>query len=88
MASIFWGLWLFPFAMLVIRSGFIPRVLGVLMMVAGAAYLASSFATLVVPRYAPLVSQIASPLYLAELPIIFWLVIWGARPQSTDALAA
>ncbi|MGH7427466.1 MAG: DUF4386 domain-containing protein [Gemmatimonadales bacterium] len=34
-ASIFWGLWLFPFGMLVIRSGFIPRVFGVLLMMAG-----------------------------------------------------
>ncbi len=41
--SIFWGLWLFPFGMLVIQSGFIPRVLGVLLLIAGSAYLASSF---------------------------------------------
>ena len=84
-ASIFWGLWLFPFGMLVIRSGFIPRVLGVLLMVAGTAYLASSFATLVVPRYASLVSQIAFPLYFAEPPIIVWFLIWGAKPRPTDA---
>ena len=56
-ASIFWGLWLFPFGMLVIRSGFIPRVFGVLLMIAGVGYLASSFATLVLPRYAPLVRE-------------------------------
>ena len=86
-ASIFWGLWLFPFGMLVIRSGFIPRVLGVLLMIAGVAYLASSFATLVLPRYAPLVSQIALPLEVAELPIVFWLLIWGAKTRPTDAPA-
>ena len=83
-ASIFWGLWLFPFGMLVIRSGFIPRVFGVLLMIAGVAYLASSFATLVLPRYAPLVSQVALPLEVAELPIVFWLLIWGAKTRSTD----
>ena len=83
-ASIFWGLWLFPFGMLVIRSRFIPRVFGVLLMIAGVAYLASSFATLVLPRYAPLVSQVALPLEVAELPIVFWLLIWGAKTQSTD----
>lgn len=84
-ASIFWGLWLFPFGMLVIRSGFIPRVLGVLLMIAGVAYLASSFATLVLPQYAPLVSQVALPLEVAELPIVFWLVIWGAKTRPADA---
>lgn len=84
-ASIFWGLWLFPFGMLVIRSGFIPRILGVLLIIAGVAYLASSFATLVLPRYAPMVSQVASPLMFGELPIIFWLLIWGAKTRP-DAL--
>ena len=83
--SIFWGLWLFPFGMLVIRSRFIPRVLGVLLMIAGAGYLASSFATLALPGYASLVSQVAFPLYFGELPIIFWLLIWGARPQPAAA---
>ena len=87
-APIFWGLWLFPFGMLVIRSGFIPRVLGVLLMVAGTAYLATSFTTLVVPQYASLVRQFAFPLYFAEPPIIVWLVIWGARQRPTDVLAA
>jgi hypothetical protein len=85
-ASIFWGLWLFPFGRLVMRSGFIPRVLGILLMIAGVAYLASAFATLVLPHYANLVSQVALPLEVAELPIIFWLVIWGAKPRP-DALA-
>lgn len=82
-ASVFWGLWLFPFGMLVIRSGFIPRVFGVLLMIAGVAYLASSFTTLVLPRYAPLVEQVAMPLYFGEIPIIFWLLIRGASSQRT-----
>ncbi len=86
-ASIFWGLWLFPFALLVIRSGFIPRVFGFLLMIAGAAYLVSAFATLVLPRFAPLVGQIALPLEVAEVPIIFWLVIWGAKTPPTVAAA-
>lgn len=83
-ASIFWGLWLFPFGMLVIRSGFIPRLLGVLLMMAGGGYLGSAFATLVLPQYAPVVSQIALPLEVAELPIIFWLLIWGAKTRASN----
>jgi Domain of unknown function (DUF4386) len=87
-ASIFWGLWLFPFGMLVVRSGFIPRALGYLLMIAGVGYLGSAFATLVVPQYAPLVDKVAGPLVFAELPIIVWLVIWGARPRSPDVAGA
>lgn len=87
-ASIFWGLWLFPFAMLVIRSGFIPRVLGVLMMIAGSAYLASAFTSLLLPQYGKLVGQIALLLETGELPIIFWLLIWGTRLRPSDAPAS
>jgi hypothetical protein len=85
--SVFWGLWLFPFGMLVIRSGFIPRVFGVLLIIAGVAYLAGSTSALVFPRYEPLVSRVVSPLTFAELPIILWLVIRGAKPRPADAPA-
>jgi len=87
-ASIFWGLWLFPFGLLVIRSRFIPPVLGYLLMIAGVGYLASAFATLVLPQYAPLVNKLALLLEFGELPIIVWLVIWGARPRSPDVAVA
>ena len=78
-ASIFWGLWLFPFGLLVMRSGFIPRVLGVLMMIAGVGYLAESAASLVLPQYAHFADQYALIMEVGELPIIFWLLIWGAK---------
>jgi Domain of unknown function (DUF4386) len=82
-ASIFWGLWLFPFGRLVVRSRFIPAIFGWMLMVAGAAYLAAAFATLVAPSLLPYVSPLAMPLEIAEVPIVFWLVIWGARtPQD------
>ncbi len=84
-ASIFWGLWLFPFGMLVIRSRFIPRILGALLLIAGVAYLASSFTTLLLPRYAHLVGQIAGIFEIGEVPMIFWLLIWGAKEQPSDA---
>jgi hypothetical protein len=86
-ASVFWGLWLFPFGILVIRSGFIPRVLGVLMMIAGVTYLASSFTSLVLPRYADLVGQLAMILVFGELPFVFWLWIWGVKLRPSVAPA-
>ena len=83
-AAIFWGLWLFPFGILVIQSGFIPRALGVLLMIAGVGYLASSFTTLVLPQYQRFVGPFATILELGELPIIFWLLIWGAKLKRSD----
>jgi len=85
-ASIFWGLWLFPFGILVIRSRFIPRLLGYLLWVAGAAYLADALVTLVLPSYISLVSPVTGMLVIAEVPIIFWLLIWGARERPIDAV--
>ncbi|MBI4536112.1 MAG: DUF4386 domain-containing protein, partial [Ignavibacteriae bacterium] len=81
-AAIFWGLWLFPFGILVMRSGFIPRLLGVLLFIAGSGYLASSFTSPLLPRYADLVGQFAIILEIGELPILFWLVIKGLRPSG------
>ena len=83
-AEIFWGLWLFPFGILVIRSRFIPRVLGVLLIVAAFGYLAESITFLLLPAYGPAVDKFAMNLTLCELPIIFWLLIWGARDGLQD----
>ena len=80
-AEIFWGLWLFPFGILVIRSGFIPRFLGYLLFIAAFSYLADSFTALLLPAFRPFVSQVTGILGIAELPIIFWLLIWGAKDQ-------
>jgi hypothetical protein len=88
LASIFWGLWLFPFGRLVMLSGFIPSWLGGLLWLAGAGYLAKATVTLVLPQYEPLVSRIAAPLQFGELPIIFWLLIWGARTAPGKAAPA
>lgn len=87
-AQIFWGLWLVPFGILVIRSGFIPRVLGIFLMMACSGYLASSFASLLLPQSAHVVSQLAMILELGELPIVLWLLIWGAKEQPSAGQSA
>jgi hypothetical protein len=87
-AAIFWGLWLLPFGLLAIRSGFIPRALGILLLVAGCAYVVESTTTLVLPQYAHVVSSVAGVLEFAEVPIILWLAIWGAKVRSAGAAGA
>lgn len=83
--QIFWGLWLFPFGLLVYKSGFIPKVLGVLLLIAGSAYLASSFVSMVIPQYTDTISPLISLLILGEVPIIFWLLFDGLRPESKES---
>ena len=81
-AEVFWGLWLFPFGICVMRSGFIPRILGILLMIAGCGYVLDSFAELAAPQYVHLTERITTVTNFCELPIILWLLIWGARPQK------
>ena len=76
------GLWLFPFGMLVFRSGFLPRILGVLLIAAGCGYLADSLTPLLLPHFADVVDRFASiALTLGEPAIILWLLIRGAKDQ-------
>ncbi|MDX6560083.1 MAG: hypothetical protein QOF72_3132 [Blastocatellia bacterium] len=79
-AQIFWGLWLFPFGVLAIRSGFIPRVVGVLVMIAGCGYLISSFTSVLLPHYAPVAGRIGVAFEFCELSVL-WLLVWGAKDQ-------
>jgi len=87
-ATAFWGLWLFPFGLLVIRSDWFPRILGWLLLVAGFGYLASAFTSIGFPAYRQVVSRIMMPLYFGELPIIFWLLIKGADVKPREAASA
>ena len=84
-SEIFWGLWLFPFGALVFRSGFLPRILGVLLLINGAAYLVASLTGLLLPAYAGIVNQIAMIPETGEIWIMLWLLIKGARPQPLEA---
>jgi Domain of unknown function (DUF4386) len=80
-AGIFWGLWLFPLGLLVYRSSFLPRILGVVLMVNCFAYPLNSFTSLVLPQYEAIVSRWMSPLQFGEVVFMLWLVIMGARPK-------
>ena len=82
--QIFWGLWLFPFGLLVYRCGFIPKILGVLLMIAGFGYLLGSFMFQILPQYDDALSTFIMVLEMGELPIIFWLLIVGAKAQSEE----
>ena len=87
-AAIFWGLWLFPLGLLVYRSGFIPRLLGVLLMLNGFTFPVNSFTSLLLPQYENIVSRWMKPLSFAELLFMFWLLIMGAKPKPLPGPAS
>jgi len=84
-AEIYWGLWLFPLAILVYRSRFLPRFLGVWLAFNGAAYLAMSLTGFLWPQYEKLLGNITFPALFGELALMLWLVIKGVDRQTLDA---
>ncbi|MBZ5627758.1 MAG: DUF4386 domain-containing protein, partial [Acidobacteriia bacterium] len=73
---------------LVYRSRFLPRFLGVWLIVNGVAYLTISSTGLLLPQYEDRVSNIAFPALLGEMAIMLWLLIKGAKPQPLDVAAS
>lgn len=78
---IFWGLWLLPFGLLVYRSRFLPRFLGVWLVMACFAWLALSFTGFLLPAYEDTVYTITQPIVLGEVVTMLWLVIMGAKER-------
>ena len=83
-AQIFWGLWLFPLGILVFKSGFIPKVLGVLLMVGCFGYLIKCLVIIFFPSYKVITSPGIAISAIAELSFIFWLLFKGVTVQKPD----
>lgn len=84
-ASIFWALWLFPFGVCVIKSGFIPKWIGYALFVAGAGYLVDATIWCLAPKLAHPLGLYTTIMEIGELPVIFWLLIWGANgPRALE----
>ena len=73
-AQLFWGLWLLPMGYLVFRSGFLPKAIGLLLVVAGSGYLVDSILFFMAPGFDITFSEFT---FLGELLITLWLLIKG-----------
>ena len=81
-AQIFFGIWLFPLGLLAYRSGFIPRLIGVLLMIACFSFLADFFLFFLLPGYsAGLSSLVTLPTTIGEFALCLWLLIKGVRER-------
>ncbi|HLX73561.1 MAG TPA: DUF4386 domain-containing protein [Terriglobales bacterium] len=86
--EVFWGLWLLPFGLLVYKSRFLPRFLGVWLVLNCFAYLAQSVTGIMWPQYEDTVANYALPVMFGELAIMLWLIIMGAKERQPLAAAA
>ncbi|NOQ73120.1 MAG: DUF4386 family protein [Crocinitomix sp.] len=75
-AQVFWGIWLFPMGYLVYKSGFIPKIIGVLLMIACFGYLIDSFMVFLNIDLGFVLSEFT---FIGELAIILWLLIKGVK---------
>jgi len=82
--EIFWGLWLIPYGLLVYKSRFLPRILGVWLIIACFAYLALSLTGFLLPAYEDQVNNVAQPILLGELATMLWLLIMGVNEKPRD----
>jgi Domain of unknown function (DUF4386) len=87
-AKLFWGLWLLPFGYLVLKSGFLPKILGILLMLGSLGYMVNVFGELLVHGYAQMsVATYASlPASIGEISTCLWLLLVGARVRPHNSI--
>jgi hypothetical protein len=84
-AQIFYGAWLFPLGYLVYKSGFLPRVLGIVLMVHCATWVMTALQFFLFPRLQA-ITYISWPLgFVAEFGLTLWLLIMGAKEPKPAA---
>lgn len=86
-AEILWGLWLFPLGILTYKSRFLPRFLGVWLVINGFAYVILSLTGELLPQYYDKVFTYGQPAFFAEVALMVWLVIKGANPPAPATAA-
>jgi len=83
-ANIFWGLWLFPLGYLVFKSGFLPRILGILLIIAGFGYLIDFVTFFLFPNLDATISMFT---WWGELLLALWLLIKGVNVEEWEKRA-
>jgi hypothetical protein len=81
--GIFWGLWLIPFGQLVYKSGFIPKILGILLIAGGISYLIDVSVFILFPEFHDKTNiLVAMTSSIAELSMVLWLLIKGTKSRK------
>lgn len=82
---IFSGLWLFPFGYLIFKSNFLPKLLGVFLMLGCFGYLINFLCNTLIPDYSSLgiASYISLPASIGEIGTCLWLLFLGVKEKQT-----
>ena len=83
--GIFWGLWLIPFGQLAYVSGFMPKLLGILLVLGGVSYVIDASVFVLFPESHSLSNILVSVFSsVAELATVLWLLIVGVKTRTPD----
>lgn len=84
---VFWGAWLLPFGYAVLRSGLLPRVLGVFLLLGGLGYIVDVCGTLLIPGYTESLFPrwVTRPAAVGEIGTCLWLLVAGVRHTHSAA---
>ncbi len=83
--ELFWGLWLLPLALLVYKSRFLPRFLGVWLALAGFAWVILSLTGTLLPQFQDRLNNYLQPAIIGEIVFMLWLLIKGAKPDAATS---
>ena len=81
--ALFFGLWLIPMGSLALRSGFMPRSLGWILVAGGVGYLLSAYVAFILPDVSMLADGLTLPATVGEFWMIGYLLTKGV--QTADA---
>ncbi|MDQ6877552.1 MAG: DUF4386 domain-containing protein [Candidatus Dormibacteraeota bacterium] len=88
-ASIFMGLWLVPLGYLAYKSGWFPKVLGVVLIVGGACYIVDLAAAFLIPDLGKAIhGYVTIPSIIAEISLLVYLLAIGVRSPKTAELSS
>lgn len=87
-AQLFYGAWLFPLGYLVFKSGFLPRILGIVLMVHCCTWLSTVFQSFLFPGFSA-ITYVSYPLgFMAEVGLTLWLLVMGAKARKPALVRA
>jgi hypothetical protein len=82
---VFFGFACLVFGYLISKSGYFPKVLGLLMIMAGLCYLTNTFAMILAPAFADAIfPAILIPGFIGELSLCLWLIVKGVKPPPVE----
>ena len=87
-ASIFWGLWLFPLGSLIYKSGYFPKIISMAVIIGGLGYTLGSFSELLA-LFSKVILSLFEFMTFGEVVFLLWLVVRGAKlPKNSEQLSS